>query len=500
MLCAISALPARVRGRIERGKKVILKTIALRRFAGAGRADQVVQKSASDQVISGIAKSCSIFCFLLIAIVLSFAQGPMVYELACPHGYSPLPTLGKTFDQTTGQWRANICVSDGSDGRMVCQMDGCGSGGGFPGNVNITAALPLVVTPSPIVNAGNATINTCGGDSGSGGSRGVVPAPVAGDFAAKKILGANCAWDTPASLGIVPQVNSDWNAVSGVAEILNKPTIPAAQVNSDWNAVSGVAEILNKPTIPAAQVNSDWNAVSGVAEILNKPTIPAGQVQSDWTEANSGLPDFILHKPGDFVGDSGSGGVHGFVPAPAAGDAAANKVLGAGGGWVTPMSSSNLQGPFLLMNPQPDATGNVFWQVAALTNFRGGHWEWAYTSAFGGTDDLLYFTLKLPHVIPAGAAKLILDTLSSSDATAGHTMTFKTCDVLVTTTYNVGALSCTATQDFTTASTAYSPVTLTFALNSTPIADALLVVAVHATAKLNITANVLMNGVYLEWQ
>lgn len=106
------------------------------------------------------------------------------------------------------------------------------------------------------------------------------------------------------------QVNSDWNASSGVAEILNKPslatvatsgdyddltnkpTIPAAQVNSDWDASSGVAQILNKPTlatvatsgdyddltnkptIPAAQVNSDWNAVSGVAEILNKPSIP----------------------------------------------------------------------------------------------------------------------------------------------------------------------------------------------------------------------------------
>jgi hypothetical protein len=57
-------------------------------------------------------------------------------------------------------------------------------------------------------------------------------------------------------------------------DLTNLPTIPAAQVNSDWNAVSGVAEILNKPTIPAAQVNSDWNATSGVAEILNKPTIP----------------------------------------------------------------------------------------------------------------------------------------------------------------------------------------------------------------------------------
>ena len=46
-------------------------------------------------------------------------------------------------------------------------------------------------------------------------------------------------------------------------------------VNADWNAVSGDAQILNKPSIPAAQVNSDWNATSGVAQILNKPTIPS---------------------------------------------------------------------------------------------------------------------------------------------------------------------------------------------------------------------------------
>ena len=134
-------------------------------------------------------------------------------------------------------------------------------------------------------------------------------------------------------LPVIPaaQVNADWDAVSGVEEILNKPTlstvattgsytdltdkptIPAAQVNSDWNAVSGVAQILNKPTIPAAQVNSDWNAVSGVEEILNKPTlstvattgsytdltdkptIPAAQVNSDWN-AVSGVEE-ILNKP-----------------------------------------------------------------------------------------------------------------------------------------------------------------------------------------------------------
>ena len=74
---------------------------------------------------------------------------------------------------------------------------------------------------------------------------------------------------------IPAQVQSDWNEVdsSDPAYIANKPVIPAAQVNSDWNAVSGVSQILNKPTIPAAQVNSDWNAASGVAQILNKPSM-----------------------------------------------------------------------------------------------------------------------------------------------------------------------------------------------------------------------------------
>ena len=47
---------------------------------------------------------------------------------------------------------------------------------------------------------------------------------------------------------------------------------------STWNNKSDFSgsynDLSNKPTIPAAQVNSDWNASSGVAQILNKPTIP----------------------------------------------------------------------------------------------------------------------------------------------------------------------------------------------------------------------------------
>ena len=69
----------------------------------------------------------------------------------------------------------------------------------------------------------------------------------------------------PRSLGD-SQVQSDWGETdsNNVAFIKNKPTIPAAQVNSDWNATSGVEQILNKPTLFDGNYNN----------LTNKPTIP----------------------------------------------------------------------------------------------------------------------------------------------------------------------------------------------------------------------------------
>lgn len=51
-------------------------------------------------------------------------------------------------------------------------------------------------------------------------------------------------------------------------DLSNKPTIPAAQVNSDWNATSGKAQILNKPTLATVATSGSYNDLS------NKPTIP----------------------------------------------------------------------------------------------------------------------------------------------------------------------------------------------------------------------------------
>lgn len=45
-------------------------------------------------------------------------------------------------------------------------------------------------------------------------------------------------------------------------DLTDKPTIPAAQVNADWNASSGVAQILNKPTIPAITDNTTYYTIT----------------------------------------------------------------------------------------------------------------------------------------------------------------------------------------------------------------------------------------------
>ena len=71
------------------------------------------------------------------------------------------------------------------------------------------------------------------------------------------------------------------------------PSIPAAQVNSDWNASSGVAEILNKPNLATVATSGSYNDLS------NKPTIPSavavkGDKESTYRTGNVNLtPDNI---------------------------------------------------------------------------------------------------------------------------------------------------------------------------------------------------------------
>lgn len=152
--------------------------------------------------------------------------------------------------------------------------------------------------------------------------------------------------------GIAPQVNADWNAVSGIAEILNKPeeqalvagdnidihvsgsnviisstaigditkaevaevsgtlqseieqvsaSIPGAQIQSDWNQTDDSKKdyIKNKPDLSVYATNATVSSVSGILntkiETVSASIVP--QVQSDWTEDDNTRVDFIKNKP-----------------------------------------------------------------------------------------------------------------------------------------------------------------------------------------------------------
>ena len=80
-------------------------------------------------------------------------------------------------------------------------------------------------------------------------------------------------------------VQSDWNVTdtTNAAYIINKPTIPAAQVQSDWNATSGMAAILNKPTLSSVAISGEYS------DLLNKPTLSNVATSGDYND--------LINKP-----------------------------------------------------------------------------------------------------------------------------------------------------------------------------------------------------------
>lgn len=121
-----------------------------------------------------------------------------------------------------------------------------------------------------------------------------------------------------------PQVNSDWDASSGIARILNKPNLapvatsgsyndltdkPSApeipdQVNADWNATSGVSQILNKPNLATVATSGQYNDLEGKPAIPPAITLPGVNVVDSFPDSVSGIQDGTVY----IVPGSGSGG------------------------------------------------------------------------------------------------------------------------------------------------------------------------------------------------
>jgi len=229
-------------------------------------------------------------------------------------------------------------------------------------------------------------------------------------------------------------------------DLTDKPTIPVAPVNADWNASSGLAEILNKPTIPAAPVNADWNATEGLAEILNKPSIPTVYAGSPTAGgfANKAVAIPFGNVDSDSTATNIKATVDNFPAVLAPGVCAyiRNDVIASASGWTLNINGT---GALPVYQTLADATRTSTIFSAATTHLfiynptrvEGGCWDLFY--GFNSNDNTIGYNLRtnkmsLPttsacyryrllftsadgtHFVPANAS-------SSTNATAKRTTT-----------------------------------------------------------------------------
>lgn len=168
---------------------------------------------------------------------------------------------------------------------------------------------------------------------------------------------AGLLWEdsTGAPTGVLLKIydGTDWITIGTVNETANTftPTIPTLTTRGDLltRDASGLARLaigatdrllksdgtdpgwgqLTNGMVPTNTIGIDKLANQAQSTILGRA---AGAGTGAVTALTAAQATAILDA---FTGDSGSGGVKGLVPAPSAGDAAAGKVLGAGGSWTT---------------------------------------------------------------------------------------------------------------------------------------------------------------------
>lgn len=152
--------------------------------------------------------------------------------------------------------------------------------------------------------------------------------------------GAALGFGTVATAGVTDDAITDAKlrnsaALSVIGRSANSVGDPAdIAAGTDGFVLRRAGTALGFGTVATAGIANDAvdnTKLANVATATFKGRTTAGT--GDPEDLNATQATALLNA---MVGDSGAGGTKGLVPAPAAGDATAGKVLGAGGAWVTP--------------------------------------------------------------------------------------------------------------------------------------------------------------------
>jgi len=127
----------------------------------------------------------------------------------------------------------------------------------------ITDAYPLIGNPSNFLTTINsAQVTTALGFTPVINSRTLTINGTTQD------LTANRSWAVGDILSSGNYANPTWISSLAYSKLTGAPTIPAAQINSDWNSISGISQITNKPVLSTVATSGNYN------DLTNKPAIP----------------------------------------------------------------------------------------------------------------------------------------------------------------------------------------------------------------------------------
>lgn len=212
-------------------------------------------------------------------------------------GFSPTATVSKsgstaTITITDKNGTTTASVSDGSNGQNG--RDGTDGQDGQDGQDGYSPTATVVKTGDTATititdKNGTTTASVSDGANGTNGTNGqdgyspTASVVKSGDTATITITDKNGTTTASVKDGSdATQVNSDWNAVSGVAQILNKPT-KLSQFTNDSGFITSYTETdpIFSASASAGITSSDitsWNNKSNFSgdynDLTNKPTIP----------------------------------------------------------------------------------------------------------------------------------------------------------------------------------------------------------------------------------